>query len=159
MNKIKENNIHDYMGIELNIQTWNLIMKMDRNENDDKRMLLFAKASLYHWQKSSQYKIVNKQRGEWLISHVYAVLNQGEESLTHANACMDITMNRSLKDFDLAYAYECKARAFATIGDSEKMNKCFLNAKKYGEQIEIEKNKNFFFDILYRGPWYECMGS
>tara|TARA_Y100001970_G_C13735110_1_gene603425 strand:+ start:139 stop:615 length:477 start_codon:yes stop_codon:yes gene_type:complete len=156
MEKIKENSLHHYMAIELNIQTWNLLQKMDRNKNDDKRMLFFAKTSLYHWQKSPHYKLINKQRGEWLISHVYAVLNQGEESLAHANSCMDITMKESIKDFDLAYAYECKARAYAALGDSDKMNKCFLNAKIFGEKIELEKDRKIFFNDLYKEPWYEC---
>jgi len=37
MNQSKEKeNIHQYMAIELNVQTWNLLGKKDRNENDDK---------------------------------------------------------------------------------------------------------------------------
>ena len=154
---MKDNNIHHYMGIELNIQTWNLLDKVDRDENDDRRMLFFAKASLYHWQKSPHFKPVNEQRGEWLISRIYAVLNQGEKSLEHANTCMDITDEESLKDFDLAYAYECKARAFACLGDSEKMNSYFLRAKDFGEQIEIEEDRKIFFNDLYKDPWYECL--
>ena len=131
------------MGIELNIQTWKLLEKVDRNDNDNKRMLNFAKASLYHWQKSPDFKPVNQQRGEWLISRIYANLNQGEKSLEHANICMDITEEESLKDFDLAYAYECKARAFATLGDSEKMNDYFVKAKDFGEQIGSEKDRKY----------------
>ena len=128
------------MGIELNIQTWNLLDKVDRDENDDRRMLFFAKASLYHWQKSPHFKPVNEQRGEWLISRIYAVLNQGEKSLEHANTCMDITDEESLKDFDLAYAYECKARAFASLGDSEKMNSYFVILFSWHIASELKKN-------------------
>ena len=99
MNQSKEKeNIHHYMGIELNVQTWNLLDKKDRNENDDKRMLFFAKASLYHWRESPHYKPVNEQRGQWLISHVFAVLNQGKESLVHAKACIDITQTRQISN-------------------------------------------------------------
>ena len=137
----KKVNIHHYMGIELNVQTWNLLDKKDRNENDDKRMLFFAKASLYHWRKSPHYKPVNEQRGQWLISHVLAVLNRGEESL---------------KDFDLAYAYESKARSYAALGDSKKMNKCFLNAKTSGEKIKSDEDRKLFFNDLYKDPWFEC---
>ena len=160
MSQSKEKeNIHHYMGIELNIQTWNLLDKKDRNENDDKRMLFFAKASLYHWRESPHYKPVNEQRGQWLISHVFAVLNQGKESLVHAKACMDITMKESFKDFDLAYAYESKARSYAAIGDSEKMKKCFLNAKDSGEKIVRDEDRELFFDDLHKVPWFECMGE
>ena len=148
MDKIEQNDFHHYMGIELNIQTWNLLEKTDRNENDGRRMLFFAKASLYHWQKSPHFKPINEQRGEWLISRVYAILNQGEKSLKHANTCMDLILDESLKDFDLAYAYECKARAFATLGDSEKMNDYFVKAKDFGEQIQSEKDRRIFFNDL-----------
>ena len=158
MNQSKEKeNIHHYMGIELNVQTWNLLDKKDRNENDDKRMLFFAKASLYHWRKSPHYKPVNEQRGEWLISHVFAVLNRGDASLKHAKNCMDITVKESFKDFDLAYAYESKARAYAAIGESEKMRKCLLNAKDTGEKIVRDEDRKLFFDDLYKGPWFACI--
>ena len=145
------------MAIELNVQIWNLLDKKDRNENDNKRMLFFAKASLHHWRKSPDYKPVNEQRGEWLISHVLAVLNLGDESLRHAKTCMDITMKQSFKGFDLAYAYESKARAYAAIGDSEKMNKCFLNAKTSGEKIKGDEDRKLFSNDLYKEPWFGCI--
>ena len=42
-----------------------------------------------------------------------------------------------------AYAYECKTRAFATLGDSEKMNDYFVKAKDFGEQIGSEKDRKY----------------
>ena len=150
-----EQKMHHYMGRQMNNQTWSLLGKTDRSEDDDERMVYFAKASLYHWRKSPQFEPVNEQRGQWMIAHVFAVLNRGEEALTHAETCMDITMNESLKDFDLAYAYECKARACASLGQSEKMNKCFLNAKAAGETIKKDTDRKLFFSDLQREPWYE----
>ena len=85
-----------------------------------------------------------------------AVLNRGEEYLVYAKACMDITMKESLKDFDLAYAYESKARSYAAIGDPEKMKNCFLNAKTSGEKIKGDEDRKLFFNDLYRDPWFEC---
>jgi hypothetical protein len=130
-----EGKMHHYKGRQLNNQTWDLLGEIDRNDDDDERMVYFAKASLYHWRKSPQFKPINEQRGQWMLAHVFAVLNRGDEALVHAETCMDITMNESLKGFDLAYAYECKARAYAALGKPEKMNKCFLNAKTSGEKI------------------------
>ena len=150
-----EQKMHHYMGRQMNNQTWSLLGKTDRSEDDDEKMVYFAKASLYHWRKSPQFEPVNEQRGQWMIAHVFAVLNRGEEALTHAETCMDITMNESLKDFDLAYAYECKARAYASLGQSGKMNKCFLNAKAAGETIKKDTDRKLFFSDLQREPWYE----
>ena len=47
-------NNHHYMGIELNMQTFELLDKKDRSKKDNKRMINFAKASLYHWRKSDK---------------------------------------------------------------------------------------------------------
>ena len=46
-----EEKLHHYMGIEMNIQTWNLLGKENRDEKDNVRMINFAKSSLYHWKK------------------------------------------------------------------------------------------------------------
>ena len=150
-----EQKMHHYMGRQMNNQTWSLLGKTDRSEDEDERMVYFAKASLYHWRKSPQFEPVNEQRGQWMIAHVFAVLNRGEKALTHAETCMDITMNESLKDFDLAYAYECKARAYASLGQSEKMNKCFLNANAAGDTIKKDTDRKLFFSDLQREPWDE----
>ena len=147
--------MHQSLAINLNQETWGLLEREDRTDNDDQRMITFAKGSLYHWQRSPNCRPVNHQRGEWLISHVYAVLNRGKEALFHAEICMDITMNESLIDFDLAYAYECKARAYAALDSPQKMNKCYSNAKASGEKIKKNKDKKLFFSDLYSEPWYD----
>ena len=149
------NEMHQSLAINLNQETWGLLEREDRTDNDDQRMITFAKGSLYHWQRSPNCRPVNHQRGEWLISHVYAVLNRGKEALFHAEICMDITMNESLNDFDLAYGYECKARAYAALGSPQKMNKCYLNAKTIGKTIKKNKDKKLFFSDLYSEPWYD----
>ena len=147
--------MHQSLAINLNQETWGLLEREDRTDNDDQRMITFAKGSLYHWQRSPNCRPVNHQRGEWLISHVYAVLNRGKEALFHAEICMDITMNESLIDFDLAYAYECKARAYAALDSPQKMNKCYSNAKASGGKIKKNKDKKLFFSDLYSEPWYD----
>ena len=149
------NEMHQSLAINLNQETWGLLKREDRTDNDDQRMITFAKGSLYHWQRSPNCRPVNHQRGEWLISHVYAVLNRGKEALFHAEICMDITMNESLIDFDLAYAYECKARAYAALDFPQKTNKCYSNAKEIGKIIKKNKDKKLFFSDLYSEPWYD----
>mgnify|MGYP001157324000 CR=1 FL=1 len=55
---------HHYMGIEINIQTWNLLMKEERKKEEDICIVNFAKASLYHWRNSPKYETENQQRGQ-----------------------------------------------------------------------------------------------
>ena len=122
--------LHHYMGIEMNIQTWSLLEKKDRSEQDDMRMVMFAKASLFHWKLSPKFQPVNEQRGEWMISRVYSVLGKGEETLIHAEKTMGLTKKHGLKDFDLAYAYECLARAYAVSGNKKESKIWYEKAKQ-----------------------------
>lgn len=149
--------IHHYLGIEMNQQTWTLLEKNNRDENDDIRMMYFAKASKYHWKRSSQFQEINEQRGDWLISHVYAVLGDGELALKYASTCLKLTKKNDYKGFDLAYAYEGLARAYAILKQTKNMEKYFNLAKEAGNDIESEEDKKYFFSDLHSGPWFECL--
>ena len=138
------NNHHYYMRIEMNNQTWSLLDKKDRSEQDDIRMINYAKASLYHWRKSDKYTIVNKQRGKWLISHVYAILRKSDEALSYAKETLKITKDNNLKDFDLAYAYEAMARAYSTANNQNESKEWYKKAKVAGDLIINEKDKEYF---------------
>ena len=98
-NVTDEQKMHHYMGIEMNIQTWNLLGKENRNEQDNVRMINYSKASLYHWRKSHKYESVNEQRGQWMLSRVYAVLGKGKEALSYAEETSRLTKEQDLKDF------------------------------------------------------------
>jgi len=157
MNESSEEQIfHHYMGIEINMQTWNLLGEKDRSEQDDTRMIMFAKASLYHWKLSPKFQPVNEQRGEWMISHVYSVLGKGNEALHHAEKTWDLTEKRGFKDFDLAYAYECLARANAALNHKEECQKWMKKAEESGKLIANEKDKEIFMGDLGAGPWFDC---
>ena len=144
------------MGIEMNIQTWNLLGKENRNEQDDVRMVNFARASLYHWRKSHKYDSVNEQRGQWMLSHVHAVLGNGKEALSYANETSKITKKQDLKDFDLAYSYEALARANATLGNKKECAKWLEKAQEAGTLIQNEEDIKYFVSDLESAPWFKC---
>ena len=144
----EEQKMHHYMGIEMNIQTWNLLVKEDRNEQDDARMVNFAQASLYHWRESHKYKPVNEQRGQWMLSHVYAVLVKGEEALSYAEETARVTKEQDLKDFDLAYSYEALARANAALGNKKECAEWLEKAQEAGTLISNEEDKKYFISDL-----------
>ena len=144
------------MGIEMNIQTWNLLGKEDRNEQDDVRMVNFAQASLYHWMKSHKYEPVNEQRGQWMLSRVYAVLDKGKEALSYANEASRLTNEQDLKDFDLAYSYEALARANAASGNKKECAKWLEKALEVGASIQCEDAKKYFILDLESSRWFGC---
>ena len=158
MNKFRdEEKLHHYMGIEMNNQTWNLLDKDGRNEQEDIRMLNFAKASLYHWRKSSNFELVNEQRGQWLISHVYAVLGEGKEALSYAQETLRLTEENGFKDFDLAYGFEAMARAHAALGNKEKCKEFKIKSREAGDLISGKEDKKYFDGDLEAEPWFECL--
>ena len=136
-----EEKLHHYMGIEMNMQTWNLLGEKDRTEQDDTRMLNFAKASLYHWKKSPRFEPVNGQRGQWMISHVYAILVRGKK-----------LWNQRRKP----YAYEAMAWAHSASGNKDECNRWFNKAKEAGELIDSVEDKKIFEGDLKAEPWPGC---
>ena len=151
-----EQKMHHYMGIEMNIQTWNLLGKEGRNEKDYTRIINFAHASLYHWRKSHKYKPINEQRGQWMLSHVYAVFGKSEEALSYAEETSRLTIEQDLKDFDLAYSYEALARANATLGNKKECTKFLEKAQEAGTLISNEEDKKYFISDLESAPWFGC---
>ena len=155
MNEFRdEEKLHHYMGIEMNNQTWNLLGKENRDEQDNVRMINFAKASLYHWRKSPRFERVNEQRGQWLISRVFAVLSKGNEALSYAQETLRLTEEHGFKDFDLAYAYESMARAHAVSGNKEKYKEFWKKAREAGDFIAGKEDKKYFDEDFEAEPWF-----
>ena len=144
------------MGIEMNIQTWNLLGKKDRKEQDDVRMVIFAKSSLYHWQLSPNFQPINEQRGQWMIANTYANLGMGEKALEYAKKTLHLTEEHDFKDIDLAYAFEAMARAHAALKNMDECQKWLIKAMKAGELIEGSEDKKIYLSDLENGPWFGC---
>jgi hypothetical protein len=150
--KYTEQECHKKFAVELNNLVWNLLGKKDRTKQDDEIMVHAAHASHFHWSKVGT--AVNLPRGEWLVSHVYAVLNRPEPALHHAKLCMEFTKENNLVDFDLAYAYEGMARASASAGNKSDSEKYIKLAKEAGEKIKNKEDKDLFMSDFAAGPWY-----
>ena len=144
MSKTSEN--HKHFAANCFNQTWDLIEKEDRSQEETDQMIHAAHASRYHWEFVG--KAVNLARGEWLISRVYAIINRAEPCLYHADRCLKITLNNNLEDFDLAFAYEAMARACDLAGDDVETAKYITLAKDAGANIADEKDQEYFFHEL-----------
>lgn len=149
-----DKNIHHALGIQLNNLTWSLLVKEERTPEDDFKMITYAYGSQYHWSISPKWMPINEQRGEWLLSHVFAVLGNGEKALKHAQTCLALTEKNKYTGFDRAYAFEAMARAFAAIEDGEQAKVYFEKAEIAGNDISGEEDKKLFFSDLNAPPWY-----
>jgi tetratricopeptide (TPR) repeat protein len=106
------------LAAQLFNETWRLMEQEDRSRDDDDRMIHTAHASRYHWGQVTDANRAQLARGEWQISRVYTVLGRPEPALHHARRVLDICQENGIGDWDLAFAYEALARAFAVAGDA-----------------------------------------
>jgi hypothetical protein len=145
---------HRHFAIHFNGETWKLLDKGERTPEEEERMLYSAFASCRHWLEAGTR--VHHQRGEWMISHVYAVLGLGEAAVRHANRCLELTGRHAdeMADFDRAYAYEAVARANAVSGNHDQALKYIELADKAGEAIAGEEDRKIFFGDFNSGKWY-----
>lgn len=139
---------------KLNGETWDLLEKQDRSLEDEERMIHAAHASLYHWLQVGT--AVNRQRGEYMLARAYAAADLGQEALRHARRCVQITIDHreKLEDFDVAFAYECLARAHACAGNADEALVFWQEAHKLGKAIADPQDKEIFERELYGGDWF-----
>lgn len=150
--KQTEQDIHRKFAVDLFNHTWNLLDKADRTPEEDDEMIHAAHASRFHWGKIGT--AIHFARGDWQISRVYAVLDRAEPALYHAKRCLQTCQTNNIRDFDLAFAYEALARAYAAAGEDDERRKALQLAKDAGEQIEEEDNRKYFFSELQTIPGY-----
>ena len=150
--KLTKEECHKKFAVELFNQVWSLLEKKDRTKGDDDKMINAAYASLYHW--SVVGKAINFQRGHWMVSRVYSVLARPEPALYHAKECMQLTEQHDFVDFDLAFAYEAMARAYAANRNRAECQKYVKLAVEAGEKIKGEEDRKYFFSDFEKGPWY-----
>lgn len=143
---------HKKFAVECNNEVWSLLSKESRTDQENESMIMAAHTSHYHWGKIG--KPINIQRGYWLISHVYAVLNMPEQALHHAKKCLALTEEHGFIDFDLAYAFEAMARANAAADNRQDAVKYLNLAREAGERIKAEEDRKLFISDLEAGPWF-----
>jgi hypothetical protein len=140
-------------AVDFNSKTWELLDKKERTRDEDVRMLDYAHASLAHWRAAGS--AVRHQRGEWMVSHVHAVLGDGVHALKHAQLCFQLLEgNKSeMEDFDFAFAYEAIARAYAVSGEIAEAKRFIEMAQKAGDGIADKEDQDIFFAEFNGGEW------
>ncbi|MFX0028705.1 MAG: hypothetical protein ACFE8B_05820 [Candidatus Hermodarchaeota archaeon] len=149
--------LHEKLAKDTFNKTWDFLDQKDRSKEDDLNMLYSAHASRYHWGvlvDEGKGTALNLQRGEWMLSHVYTILERGEPALFHAKICLDLTENHNIEDFDLAFAYEAIARASALVKNENDFKKFFKLAKEAAEKIKKKDDKDYFLGELEGGNWF-----
>lgn len=148
-----EQEFHKKLAVDLFNLVWSLMDKKERTKEEDDKMIHAVHASRFHWGEIG--KPVHFERGEWQISRVYAVLNRPQPALYHAKRCLEICKENNIGDWDIAFAYEAMARAYAVAGEKTESEKYMKLAKEAGEQIKEKEDKDLFISDLKTVPGYK----
>jgi hypothetical protein len=79
------------------------------------------------------------------------------QALEAAQQCLRITREDpdQMQDFDLAFAQELLARAYALDGQIELAQKHYLLAVELGENIKDPEDQKIFQNDLVNGKWFQ----
>jgi tetratricopeptide (TPR) repeat protein len=140
------------LGAQLFNETWRLLEKEGRSRDDDDRMIHTAHASRYHWGRAASATAAHLARGEWQISRVYAVLGRPEPALHHARRVLDLCRENGIGEWDLAFAYEAMARAYAVAGDGDAARAATDQALAAAEDISEDEDRELLLADLETIP-------
>ncbi len=137
-----------------NQRVWEMLEKSNRTPAEEEDMLLAAYTSLYLWKEVGT--AVQVQRGCWLAAKAHIALDQSEDAVHWAEKCLQITEEnpQEMEDFDLAFAQEVLARAYALAGDLKKAQEHRSRAVVLGEQIQDPEDREIFWSDFQAGSWY-----
>jgi hypothetical protein len=144
--------IHKKLAIDLFNATWDLIDKQDRTAEENDAMIHRAHASYYHWSQVGQP--THLAVGVWQVAHVYTILQQCESAVYHASRNLDICRTHGIGDWQLAFAYEALARAYAAAGEAERSRHYRAEATEHGAKIAEQGERDHFQAEFAKGPWF-----
>ena len=150
---------HKKFAIELFNYAWGLHDKTDRTQDESDEMIFAANASAYHWYKLKGHIdetrwLQSTPRSHNQLANVYIALNRAEPALYHANRCVELCKEREIGDFDIAFGYECLARAYNLTGDTVNRDLNLRLAHDAGGGISSEEDRKFFLSELKKAPGY-----
>jgi hypothetical protein len=143
---VKDAALHRRFAVDLFNLVWELLDQEDRTSEQDDRMIHAAHASRFHWGEIGT--ALEFARGDWQISRVYAVLNRPQAAIYHAHRCLMLCEAHQIGDFDLAFAYEALARAYAVANDPATSEEYIDLAEEAAEQIADEGDREYFLSEL-----------
>jgi hypothetical protein len=141
--------MHRAQAIAANNSVWELL---DAATPDVTELLSRAYAASYHWARAANRTAENSARASWLLSRCHVVLGHGDLALHHAAECAAAVADAGLRDFDLGYAHEARARALAALGRDDEA-RAELDAARSVEVVDAEDRQIFESDLA-SPPWF-----
>ena len=145
---------HRKLAIDANNSTWEFLDRepASLNAHEIEEMMRRAYAAAYHWARAENATVVNEIRASWLIAKAWIHQSRGDLALSVSDRCIELCLVNNVKDFDLAYVYEAKARSLACLGDGDGARA----AKNFALSVEVadEEDRKLVQADLVKGPWF-----
>jgi len=147
---------HRFFGVEFNNAIFGLAEKESLTAQEKEKIIQLAHAALLHWQNFSGTKIVNTQRGLYMIAKAYVAAGEKINALKYAELCFKTTFENEseMADFDIGYAYEMMGRTAAMNGKKADFEKYHKLAVAQLENIEKEGDLKYYKMDLEGGNWF-----
>ena len=113
--------LHKHFSTHCFNETWKLIDKENRSDEENEEMVHYAIASLFHWSKREDCTNRQKSIGCWQVSHCYVLAEDFKQAAPLDKLCLEFSENE--ESFYLSYAHEALARTAALAGKTEEKNK------------------------------------
>jgi hypothetical protein len=145
---------HRQLGVATFNHVWRLLEQENRTREEDDEMLHEAHASAYHWLKAPECRPENRVRSEWICSRVYAVLGRAEPAVHHARRCFELCEQHpdEIEEFDLPFAYEALARAYAVARDAGAAERYAERGRELAQLIEDAEDRELLLRDLETVP-------
>jgi hypothetical protein len=111
---------HRQLGVETYNRCWELLDAQDFTTEAQLELLRTAFASRYHWSFVAQAP--QAIMGDWMISRAAAASGEGHLAVRYARLAYDAAVANEVEDWLLASCAEGVARAYASLGDSDRRN-------------------------------------
>jgi uncharacterized protein YndB with AHSA1/START domain len=141
---------HRSQAITANNSVWELL---DSDSPAPTELLGRAYAASYHWARASGRGPENAARAAWLLSRCHVVLGNGALALHHADECAAVVAAADLRDFDLGYAHEARARALAALGRNDEAAAELAAARAV--EVADDEDRKIFVSDLEAPPWFD----
>lgn len=138
---ILDHTIHRQLAADLFNATWDLMDKSDRTTIEEEQMIHMAHASRHHWDLVGEP--LHFARGEWQVSRAYALVKRHEPALHHAMSSLHWCLEHDLGSFDLGFAHEAMARAYALQENDTQRDMHITLATQAAQGVEKEADRDW----------------
>ena len=138
--------LHKHFSTHCFKESWKLIDKENRSNEENEEMVHYAMASLFHWSKREDCTDRHKSIGCWQVSRCYALADNLEQAERNGKLCLEFSEHED--PFYVGYAHEALARTAALAGKTEEKNKYIKIARNLAKKIKEKDEKELILADL-----------